>query len=199
MQSFLGSKIYGSAKYRLGYRFYRALTYYAIVRDTYEAVVICSFLILLCNFLGSDLHNTILSKPRRRLSFPVCCISTRPRSWYYLETLKWFILQYAIIGPVVGLVSIVLETQGLLCPESLSFKFGKPWLLIIQGISTTMATFSVFELYMVIRPELKYVSKCLVDKKLLPGSAEISFNQTCFVHNLLPRPCLGFTCSLRGD
>lgn len=66
---------------RLGYRFYRSATYYEFGRDAYEAIVICSFMILMCNFLGSDLHDTIKGKTRQRMIFPMCCISVTPSSW----------------------------------------------------------------------------------------------------------------------
>jgi Organic solute transporter Ostalpha len=66
---------------RLGYRFYRSATYYEFGMNIYESIVICSFFILLCNFLGTELHNTVRSKERQRLVFPLCCIRVRPSNW----------------------------------------------------------------------------------------------------------------------
>jgi hypothetical protein len=67
--------------YRLGYRFYRAATYYEFGRDAYEAIVVCSFMILMCNFLGTEMNNTFKNKVRQRLIFPLCCIKVNPSSW----------------------------------------------------------------------------------------------------------------------
>jgi hypothetical protein len=67
--------------YRLGYRFYRAATYYEFGRDAYEAIVVCSFMILMCNFLGIEMNNTFKKKVRQGLIFPLCCISVTPSSW----------------------------------------------------------------------------------------------------------------------
>jgi hypothetical protein len=69
---------------RLGYRFYRASTYYTFGRDAYEAIVVCSFLILMCNFLGSELHSKFQEKKRQKLIFPLCCFPVNPSSWVSL-------------------------------------------------------------------------------------------------------------------
>jgi hypothetical protein len=82
----------------LGYRFYRAATYYEFGRDAYEAIVVCSFMILMCNFLGTEMNNTFKKKGRQGLIFPLCCIKVTPSSWWFLETVKWCVLQFAIIA-----------------------------------------------------------------------------------------------------
>jgi hypothetical protein len=70
-----------TVNYRLGYRFYRAATYYEFGRDAYEAIVVCSFMILMCNFLGTEMNNTFKKKERQGLIFPLCCIPVTPKSW----------------------------------------------------------------------------------------------------------------------
>lgn len=67
--------------HRLGYRFYRAATYYEFGRDAYEAIVVCSFMILMCNFLGTEMQSKFQKKTRQRMIFPMCCISVTPSSW----------------------------------------------------------------------------------------------------------------------
>jgi hypothetical protein len=71
--------------FRLSYRFYRAATYYEFGRDAYESIVICSFMILMCNFLGSEMHSTFKKKQRGGLVFPLCCIKVNPSSWVALR------------------------------------------------------------------------------------------------------------------
>jgi hypothetical protein len=56
------------------------MTYYEIGRDIYEAIVLCSFQILILNFVGSELHGTLVSKRRRRMTCPFCCGSISPNS-----------------------------------------------------------------------------------------------------------------------
>jgi hypothetical protein len=138
----------------LGYRFYRSATYYEFGRDAYEAIVICSFMILMCNFLGSDAHNTFKAKTRQRMIFPLCCISVTPASWYFLETIKWAVLQFALIAPAVSITAIILQTQSLLCPESFSLAFGNSWLQIIKAMSVTVSTYFLIEFYYVIRKDI---------------------------------------------
>ena len=67
--------------FRLGYRFYRAATYYEFGRNAYEAIVVCSFMILMCNFLGTELNSKFQKKTRQGMIFPMCCISVTPSSW----------------------------------------------------------------------------------------------------------------------
>src|SRR6202022_3353542 len=88
MQSYRGrcSSIVDADVTRLGYRFYRASTYYEFGRDAYEAIVICSFMILMCNFLGSELQSKISSKQRQGLIFPLCCIPINPSSWVWFHS-----------------------------------------------------------------------------------------------------------------
>jgi Organic solute transporter Ostalpha len=76
------------ADVRLGYRFYRSSTYYEFARDAYEAFVICSFMILMCNFLGSELESKFSAKKRQGLIFPLCCIKVNPSSWVCLILTK---------------------------------------------------------------------------------------------------------------
>jgi Organic solute transporter Ostalpha len=54
---------------------------------------------------------------------------------------------------LVGIVAIALQASGRLCPQSLSLSFGNSWLSIVKGISTTFATYFVWEWYFVIRLE----------------------------------------------
>jgi len=142
---------------RLGYRFFRASTYYEFGLEAYEAFVICSFMILMCNFLGSELHSKIAAHDRQGLIFPFCCIKVRPASMYFLESIKWCVLQFAIIAPAVSITAIVLQTQNLLCPGSMSLAYGNSWLEIIKTISVTVATYFLIEFYYVIHKDIAYV------------------------------------------
>lgn len=69
---------------RLGYRFYRSAPYYEFGRDAYESIVICSFMVLMCNFLGSEIHDTLRRKNRGRLIFPLCFIKVNPSGLVFL-------------------------------------------------------------------------------------------------------------------
>jgi len=63
--------------FRLGYRFYRSSTYYELGRNIYEGIALCSFLILVCEFLATtdvDMSN----KKRQKLVIPLCCFPVNP-------------------------------------------------------------------------------------------------------------------------
>ena len=112
----------------------------------------------MCNFLGSEMHSKIAAHERQGLIFPLCCIHVRPSSMYFLESIKWAVLQFAIVAPLVSIVAIVLETQGLLCPGSFSFAYGNSWLEIIKTVSVTVATYFLIEFYYVIHKDIAYVT-----------------------------------------
>jgi hypothetical protein len=38
-------------------------------------------MILMCNFLGSEMRSAMKAKKRRTLIFPLCCIKVNPSSW----------------------------------------------------------------------------------------------------------------------
>jgi Organic solute transporter Ostalpha len=57
----------------------------------------------------------------------------------------------------VGITAIVLETQKILCPESMSLAFGNSWLQIIKAVSVTLATFYLIEFYILIRKDIAYI------------------------------------------
>lgn len=175
---------------RLGYRFYRASTYYEFGRDAYEAFVVCSFMILMCNFLGSELVCKVKSKGRQTLIFPLCCIGINVSSWVYLFVTELtrsislkqsngnvFAFPKLMIGvfynsllsivrsphwhysciAAVSITAIILQTQNLLCPESMSLAFGNSWLQIVKVISVTVATYFLIEFYFIIRKDIAYI------------------------------------------
>jgi hypothetical protein len=55
----------------------------------------------------------------------------------------------------LGVIAIVLETKGLLCPSSFSLAFGNAWVQLVKFVSTTLATYFVGSLYYIIRKDLK--------------------------------------------
>jgi Organic solute transporter Ostalpha len=77
---------------RLGYRFYRSATYYEFGLQAYESIVVASFLILICNFLGNNLQTAVKSKTRQRLIFPLNCIHINPGSWVTLSIKTTFLM-----------------------------------------------------------------------------------------------------------
>jgi hypothetical protein len=61
-----------------------------------------------------------------------------------------------LTSAAVSITAIVLQTQELLCPESMSLAFGNSWLQIIKALSVTIATYFLIEFYFIIRQDIAY-------------------------------------------
>lgn len=157
----------------LGYRYYEYSEYFELALSFYEAFVIASFFILILNMLGdgdADRTQNILSRGKRYTALlPLCCFHFYTDSWWFLETLKFSILQYAVIEPISAIVAVVLQATGHLCTLSYSFKFGHIYLAIIDFISVTLATYMLIQFYVVVRHDIhqfkplwKFIGKVLL-------------------------------------
>lgn len=124
-----------------------------LIRDAYEGVILAAFFYLLLNYLAPTQaeqkeyfrHYTLkrwcwpFGWVKRK---PVCLIylHTMPHSLlmqdglYFLQLMKWGILQYCWIRPLTTLGAIILDKVGYYCESSWSPKFGSVWVSIIQGL-----------------------------------------------------------------
>lgn len=156
----------------LGYRYYEYSTYFELALSFYEAFVIASFFILILNMLGDQdgREKDVLSRGKRHAAvFPLCCVHFYTDSWWFLEVVKWSILQYVVVEPLEAITGVALEATGRLCPESYSFEFGHVWLTLVEFVSVTLATYVLIQFYIIIRhdiaafrPLLKFVAIKLV-------------------------------------
>ncbi|KAJ7783231.1 organic solute transporter Ostalpha-domain-containing protein [Mycena metata] len=118
----------------LSYRFFRAYTYYSLVQIVYEALTISAFLLLLIEFVadsatGHSAENAIARKEKRRLMMPLCCWRYRPTKAYFMYTVKWAVLQYVIVRPLVSIAGIICQTFNVLCEsQGFSVKYADVYL-----------------------------------------------------------------------
>lgn len=68
-----------------------------------------------------------------------------------------FICPLLICVAAVSITAIVLQSQSLLCRESMSFAFGNSWLQIVKAISVTIATYFLIEFYFVVRKDIALI------------------------------------------
>lgn len=142
----------------LGYRYYEYSTYFELGLSFYESFAIASFFILILNMLGDEhgREKDVLSRGKRHAAlFPLCCFHFYTDSWWFLETVKWLVLQYVVIEPVTAVVGAVTEATGHLCEESYSFQFAHVYLTIVQFSSVTLATYMLIQFYVVIRHDIQ--------------------------------------------
>ncbi|KAK7458089.1 hypothetical protein VKT23_009995 [Stygiomarasmius scandens] len=124
------------------YRFFRSYTYYSLVEVAATA---------------SD-HNAdsaIQRKDKRPLPLPFCCWRFRPTKAYFMYTVKWSVLQYVIIRPLVSIAGIICEHYNVLC-ESAGFdaRYANVYLEAVDFVSISVALYGLFLFYELTKEEL---------------------------------------------
>ncbi|KAK4051854.1 hypothetical protein OIV83_002559 [Microbotryomycetes sp. JL201] len=121
-----------------GYRFYREYTYFSLIEVIYEALVLASFLWLLLHYIGDSTkaqRQVLLEKEKRAIPFPFCCIRFRASKPYFLHALRWSVLQYSLIRPLISIAGIITNAFGLYCPTQYSIYFSAVYLDAIDFVS----------------------------------------------------------------
>ncbi|ORY62878.1 organic solute transporter Ostalpha-domain-containing protein [Leucosporidium creatinivorum] len=142
----------------LSYLYFRHQEYFQLIRDAYEGLAIAAFLVLILLYLSTspvEQREVIATKEKRKLVFPFCCWRFRPSKPKFLVNVKWSVLQYALLKPLISLAAVACEALGVYCGTSWSFRFASVYLFIIDFISLSVALYGLFVLYVLIAPELK--------------------------------------------
>eukprot|EP00842_Homolaphlyctis_polyrhiza_P003750 jgi/Hompol1/4376/HPOL_003628-RA len=135
-----------------------------LVRDCYEGFVVYNFLVLFLEFLGRDEQTrleVLASKSRRLLPPPACCISHTPGYRHFLGYCRLGIMQYVVIRVSTTVAAVILELNGVYCPESMSPEHGHFYTTVLNGISVGTAMFTLFSLYLPIRHDIASFSPVL--------------------------------------
>lgn len=82
-------------------------------------------------------------------------IRFRPSKPKFLVNVKWSVLQYALLKPLLSITAVICEAMHKLCSVSWSFQFASVWLFIADFVSLSIALWGLFTLYVLIAPELK--------------------------------------------
>ena len=166
----------------LSYRFYYESTYYITIRDCYEAFVLASFFILLLQYLGDspeEQRRQLVNTKKQSLMMPLCFLRYNPTKQHWLFWIKWGILQYVVLKPIMTVIAVALQYHGVLCETSFSPAFGNFWLQVVNFISVSVAMYYLVTFYITIRdlikeqkPFLKFLAVKLVTYSSLGERAE---------------------------
>ncbi|KAI5121000.1 hypothetical protein M0805_000461 [Coniferiporia weirii] len=143
------------------YRFFRSYTYYELIEVVYEAITISAFLLLIMEYVASTASGHSLSlamerKDKKKLPIPFCCWRYRPTKAYFLYTLKWSVMQYVIIRPLISVISIIAQAYNVLCENGgMNFHFVYVYVEIVDCISITVALYGLLMFYGLTKEELK--------------------------------------------
>ncbi|KAF7798182.1 hypothetical protein EIP86_009399 [Pleurotus ostreatoroseus] len=156
------------------YLFWNHSTPLLLLRDCYESTVLTSFFYLLLLYLSPDPEEQKdtfrkfglsrendralrrLGQDRKKWMFPLGFIHWKPQDgFYFLQLMKWGVLQYCVIRPTSTLAAVILDYIGLYCEDSWSPGWGHLYITVIMSISVTIAMYCLLQLYMPVSHLLK--------------------------------------------
>ncbi|CAD6937004.1 unnamed protein product [Tilletia controversa] len=153
-----------------GYRYFREYEYFELGEVAMEAIAISAFLILLLQYIGDALEDqraVFGKKEKTKMPFPFNCWRYRPSKAYFLVLLKWSVLQYVLIRPLLSIAGVILQYFDLLCTQTYSYKYGEVYLAAVDFVSISIALYGLIVLYALLREDLngrKPLSKFLTIK-----------------------------------
>ncbi|KAG7090729.1 hypothetical protein E1B28_009820 [Marasmius oreades] len=155
------------------YFFWNHSTPLILLRDCYESTVLTSFFYLLLIYMNPDpeeqrmifrkvglsqvADNETLRKGEeiKKWVFPLGFIKWKPADGlYFLQAMKWGVLQYCVLRPLTTLAAVILDYIGLYCESSWSPGWGHIYLVVIVSLSVTVAMYCLIQLYVVSSEQL---------------------------------------------
>ncbi|KAF5351717.1 hypothetical protein D9756_007521 [Leucocoprinus leucothites] len=144
-----------------------------LIRDGYESTVLTAFFYLLLMYLSHDPEEQRLiflkhglsrqndaerikkREPVQRWVFPLGFIKWKPADGlFFLQLMKWGVLQYCVLRPLTTLSAVVLDYLGLYCESSWGLGWGHIYITIIVSISVTIAMYCLIQLYIAVSKDL---------------------------------------------
>lgn len=156
------------------YLFWNHSTPLILVRDAYEAIVLTAFFYLLLNYVSPDVEEQKLvllkvglsrdadrvarqkGEALSRWAFPLGFIKWKPSDGlYFLQLMKWGILQYCVVRPITTLAAVILDYNGLYCESSWGPGWGHVYIVVIISLSVSVAMYCLIQLYLSIAKDVK--------------------------------------------
>ncbi|KAJ7729523.1 organic solute transporter Ostalpha-domain-containing protein [Mycena maculata] len=155
------------------YLFWNHSTPLLLIRDGYESTVLTAFFYLLLVYLSPnpDEQKAIFLKVGLSRAADAAALANgeKPKKWmlplgfvkakpadglYFLQMMKWGVLQYCVIRPLTTLIAVVLNYAGWYCDSSFSPRWGYVYITVIVSISVTVAMYCLIQVYIPIAPYL---------------------------------------------
>ncbi|KAF8629429.1 hypothetical protein AX15_003476 [Amanita polypyramis BW_CC] len=148
------------------YLFWGHSTPLLLIRDCYESVVLTAFFYLLLMYLShepeeqrrifakcglsreADRDARARGELAKKWVFPLQFVNWKPQDGlYFLQLMKYGILQYTVVRPVTTLIAVLLNYFGLYCESSWSLHWGHIYISAAVSISVTVAMFCLVQFY----------------------------------------------------
>ena len=134
--------------------YYPAAVYVLALRDAYEGFVVASFFTLMCQYVGpsEEAQKEVLFKKvsGARYPPPACCWKNDPTRRHFLSWSKLGVLQYVLVRVSTTSLAVILQSQGIYCPESMDPRSGHFWTTLLNGASMGVAMFTLITFYMAV-------------------------------------------------
>lgn len=132
------------------------------VRDCYESLVIYSFMVLILEYAGGEANcvTKMQGRPPLPYPFPGCWLAPRPRTVDLLRECKRGTLQFVVLKPLLGLLSMIMVGAG-----AYSSAGYQTFLLMVYNVAYTVALYYLLLFYLATkeacekhRPVTKFVA-----------------------------------------
>jgi len=126
--------------------------YFDSIKDCYEAFTIYSFLQLLLSYIGSesavcDHYREKTEMPRTWMTGSLCCLPPFVLNKRFLRAQKQGCIQFVIAKPVMAVITLALDSQGLYEKDNWSAQYGFLWVQIFYNISYSWALYALMLFY----------------------------------------------------
>ncbi|OBZ74228.1 hypothetical protein A0H81_05950 [Grifola frondosa] len=92
----------------------------------------------------------------KKWMFPLSFVQWKPQDGlYFLQLMKWGVLQYCVVRPTTTLAAVILDYVGLYCNDSWSLGWGHIYITIVVSISVSVAMYCLIQLYIPVSTNLK--------------------------------------------
>ncbi|KAF8813756.1 DUF300-domain-containing protein [Phlegmacium glaucopus] len=182
--------------------FWNHATPLLLIRDAYEAIVLTSFFYLLLTYLSHDPEEQKMIFLKSGLSleadqiarqkgdeikhwlFPLKFVTWKPRDGlYFLQMMKWGVLQYCVIRPTTTLAAVILNYMGLYCENSWGLGWGHIYISAIVALSVTVAMYCLIQIYVSVSKNL-VAHKPLLKLFAIKAVVFLTFWQSTFLSAL---------------
>lgn len=138
--------------------------FFETVRDTYESFVLYIFFMLMVSYCGGE-GELLRSLKRKRYKgmhpFPMCYLPSFPLDTnFYLRCKRW-VLQCALVKPVVSFIAMVCHPIGIYQEGSFKLNNVYTYTCIVVNISLTMALYYLVLFEIECEKELHYAKTFL--------------------------------------
>lgn len=123
------------------------------------AITLSAFLLLLIECVADkqkSWQDRLSQIKTHKLLFPLCGFHYTPTKPHFLPAVKWTVLQYIIIRPLITIIGIICQSQNVLCTsKGFNPHYASVYLASIDFASISVALYGLFLFYSLTKTELE--------------------------------------------